>query len=161
MRYAELTLPGETASVPQARRFVEGVLDAWDLPELGWRAAVCVSELAANCALHARTEFTVELTEKPGGLVRVGVSDWSLRVPVLRSNSAEATTGRGLNLVEELAQHWGVDVTATGKTVWLELADAEELPGDAPEATVEELLAAFDDVTDEPGPADPVVAWAA
>jgi hypothetical protein len=30
-------------------------------------------------------------------------------------------TGRGLHIVEALADRWGVDKTAEGKTVWFEI----------------------------------------
>lgn len=148
MPSAALTLPGHASSVPAARRFVETVLDTWGRPEVGWSAALCVSELAGNCALHARTDFTVAVRLEQE-VVRVEVTDGSPRPPLQRSYSEDATTGRGLRMLEEHASRWGVEPRPTGKTVWVELsapaAGADE-DGDADEVPVEALLAAFDDV---------------
>lgn len=147
MPSAALTLPGHASSVPAARRFVETVLDTWGRPEIGWPAALCVSELAGNCALHARTDFTVAVVLEEE-VVRVEVTDGSARAPKQRSYGTDATTGRGLRLVEQYATRWGCDPRPTGKTVWVELSvtdtgeqDDEELD----DATVDALLAAFDD----------------
>ena len=146
MPHAEVTLPGLTSSVPTARSFAESLLSSWGHPELGWSAALCVSELAGNCALHARTEFTVRV-ELEGDVVRVEVRDSSRRVPTQRSYGADATTGRGLRLVEEYSTRWGVDLTDGGKTVWLVLESRAEEGGDdaADEDQVDALLASFTD----------------
>lgn len=151
MPSAALTLPGHASSVPAARRFVETVLDTWGRPEVGWSAALCVSELAGNCALHARTDFTVAVNLE-GELVRVEVTDGSSRTPQQRSYAADATTGRGLRLVEQYATRWGCDPRPTGKTVWVELAVSDTAAQDDDElddASVEALLAAFGDGDDD------------
>ena len=151
MLRAEVTLPGLTSSVPTARRFVESLLTSWGHPEAGWAAAVCVSELAANCALHARTEFRVAISVELD-VVRMEISDGSLRAPATRDYGTSATTGRGLRMVDECSTAWGVDMNPDGKTVWV-LLDTEadrERERDRTEETVdddalESLLAAFDD----------------
>lgn len=127
MPRAEVTLPGATSSVPTARRFVDSVLTSWGQPDLAWPAALCVTELSGNCALHARTDFTVSV-ELDGEVVRIEVRDGSARVPSPREYDAGATTGRGMRLVEEYATRWGVEATATGKTVWVVL-DARQPVG--------------------------------
>ncbi|MCW2666141.1 MAG: ATP-binding region ATPase domain protein [Frankiales bacterium] len=151
MLAAEVRLPGMTSSVPTARHFVESLLRAWGHPDLGWTAAVCVSELASNCALHARTAFEIRvaLTETT---VRLEVSDGSLRLPVTRDYGAEATTGRGLRMLDEIAQRWGVEVheAPAGKTVWVELGSAPPSGGGRLDEELSELaqaalLAAFPD----------------
>ena len=146
MPHAEVTLPGAPSSVPTARRFVESILISWGRPEQGWTAALLVSELSANCTLHARTEFTVriELQEEQ---VRLQVTDGSLRAPAVRDYGTTATTGRGLQLVAELSNDWGVDLHDDGKTVWVLLQQAQSAPGDDDEADldVDALLAAFGD----------------
>lgn len=149
MPHAEVTLPGAPSSVPTARRFVESILTSWGRPETGWTAALLVSELSANCTLHARTDFTVrvELQEEQ---VRLQVTDGSLRAPAVRDYGTTATTGRGLRLVAELSHDWGVDLHDDGKTVWALLRQEQTAPGDADEEDldVDALLAAFGD--DEP-----------
>ena len=141
MLTAHTTLPGLTSSVPTARRFAEQVLAGWGHPDAGWTAAQVVSELAANCALHARTQFTVTVTADDQA-IRIEVEDSAPGAVQLRSYSETATTGRGLRMVGQLASDWGVTVHASGKTVWVRLP----LDG-APDAEpdVDALLASFDD----------------
>lgn len=151
MPHAQLTLPGHASSVPAARRFAETLLSSWGHPEVGWSAALCISELAANCALHARTDFSVCLVLEEGG-VRLEVSDGSVRVPMQRGYEAEATTGRGLRLLEEYASSWGVDIGESGKTVWvlLDLQDGRDTADEGPQdADAEALLAAYRDDGDD------------
>ena len=119
---AEVTLPSATSSVPTARRFVESVLLGWGLDRLSWDAAMIVSELTSNVALHAGgSTFTVRVSSRPDGSVRLEVSDGSLRLPQQRTHSATATTGRGLRIVSDLADDWGAAAGLGGKTVWVEL----------------------------------------
>ena len=146
MSHAEVTLPAEASSVPTARHFVESILTSWGHPDQGWAAALLISELSANCTLHARTSFTVavELTDEE---VRLQVTDGSLRTPSMRDYGTSATTGRGLRLVEELSAGWGVDLRDDGKTVWAVLRLGDEPgsgePEDEAEVDLDSLLAAF------------------
>lgn len=152
MPHAEVTLPGAASSVPTARRFVESILSSWGHPEQGWTAALLVSELSANCTLHARTDFTVRV-ELQDEQVRLQVTDGSLRAPAVRDYGATATTGRGLRLVDELSSDWGVDVHDNGKTVWALLRTSADAPADLDEEDldVDAILAAFgeDDPNDD------------
>ena len=141
MRDAEVTLPGATSSVPTARHFVESILTAWGQPEHGWTAALLISELSANCALHARTSFTVRV-ELVGVTVRLSVTDGSRRTPAVRDYGSEATTGRGLRMVDQLASEWGVDLHDEGKTVWVHLR-SESPDGDRGQAEGEQDLDAL------------------
>ena len=84
--------------------------------------AVMVSELATNCVRHTETEFTVKV-EHDLKRVRVEVTDHGPGVPTLRVPDATEPTGRGLRIVREIADSFGVDpaARAPGKTVWFEL----------------------------------------
>lgn len=147
MPRAEVTLPGSTSSVPAARRFVESIVTAWGHPDLGWSAALVVSELAANAALHARTPFTVTVDSREDGTVRVEVSDGSRRLPQQRTYGDQATTGRGLRLVEDIAASWGVIDRDGGKTVWVVLDESSfaTVTDDAEDADLDELLLTYGD----------------
>ena len=105
-----------------ARRFVTTALHQLGADQLAELAELLVSELVTNAVLHARTTITLEV-QLIGGGVRVGVIDASRRGPRQRDYSKEATTGRGLTLVESLASSWGSEPTSNGKTVWFELTD--------------------------------------
>ena len=140
---AEVTLPGEASSVPTARHFVESILTAWGQPEHGWTAALLISELSANCTLHARTSFTVRV-ELQESQVRLAVSDGSSRAPAVRDYGTDATTGRGLRMVGELSAAWGVEVHDGGKTVWAVLSSGDaQSDGDEDEVDLDALLATF------------------
>jgi len=147
MPYAEVTLPGSTSSVPAARRFVESIVTAWGHPDLGWSAALVVSELAGNAALHARTPFTVTVDSGADNTVRVEVSDGSRRLPQQRAYGPQATTGRGLRLVEDIAASWGVMDRDGGKTVWVVLDESSfaTATDDAEDADADELLSTYGD----------------
>ena len=102
-------------------------LAAWGVEATGWTAAQVVSELATNCTLHARSDFTVRVL-LDGACVRLEAED-SSPVPLqTRAYSATSTTGRGLGIVDVLSVDWGVTSRPDGKTVWVLLAvDAEDL----------------------------------
>ncbi|MDT7569931.1 MAG: hypothetical protein QOE05_105 [Actinomycetota bacterium] len=149
MPKAQVTLPASVSSVPTARHFVESILSGWGLKELGWNATLIVSELAANAALHARgEEFSIQVTTEDDG-VRLEITDSSLRLPQQRTYSNDATTGRGLKLVAELAQDWGVEPTAAGKTVWAILRPNAVSDDDAEETDIDALLDSFSDDGDD------------
>lgn len=145
MVQAEVTLPAAVSSVPTARHFVESILASWGLSALGWTATLVVSELAANAALHAHgDDFSIRVRQDESG-VRLEVTDGSLRLPQQRRYSDSATTGRGLRLVADLCQDWGVTATAAGKTVWAVLRMPDEILVADDDADVDALLSAFDD----------------
>ena len=147
MPEASLLLPCDASSVPAARHFVVATLTKWGFDGAAWAAAQIVSELAANCSLHARTDYTVRLVHQNDSL-RLEVRDGSPARVRQRRYGAQSTTGRGLRLVETLADTWGVDVATGGKTVWVDLPVGAD-PGDGLavdlDADVESLLATFAD----------------
>lgn len=114
------SFPPESTSAPAARHLAERTLEEWGLPELLETTRLLVSELVINAVLHARTG--AELVLRTGsGRLRVEVSDGSTDVPRLQVDSPSAPTGRGLLIVDRLADTWGVDLDPGGKTVWFEL----------------------------------------
>ena len=142
---------GRADSVSQARRFAEVTLGEWQLEELVWATTVLVSELATNAILHARTAFTVTLEQLGPDEIRLEVRDSSTRMPSLRTFSDEATTGRGLQLLDQLAAEWGATTHEGGKTVWVVCRAGAETGGarraaDGTDAgPLEGLLDLFDD----------------
>jgi anti-sigma regulatory factor (Ser/Thr protein kinase) len=78
-----------------------------------------VSELASNCVQHTATEFEVCIV-RAARLLRVEVTDSGRGLPVLRHPDAADLRGRGLVIVKELADEWGIVRRAgqTGKMVW-------------------------------------------
>jgi anti-sigma regulatory factor (Ser/Thr protein kinase) len=105
-------------SVTDARLFVRDALG--DQPrEVMDVAELITSELTANCVRHAGTDF--ELAIDSGGQIRIEVRDRSSRVPRLLSPASHELAGRGLQIVDALADDWGVAAVDGGKTVWFTL----------------------------------------
>lgn len=111
--------PADARSVRAARQFV---LDAgWSHDEAtSLRLATVVSELVTNAVLHARTPFKVKISAFDDS-IRIDVSDQSPNLPMRRPYQLTEITGRGLHIVEKLADRWGVAQDGPGKTVWFEL----------------------------------------
>ncbi|HUP99512.1 MAG TPA: ATP-binding protein [Aeromicrobium sp.] len=108
-------------SAAAARGFVRSSLDDLDVPEPPLEDAVLMtSELVTNALLHARGEIEIRL-DSDGHRVRIEVRDRNSRVPVFSAVPVDATSGRGLFLVEKLAEDWGVDSRTDGKAVWFEV----------------------------------------
>lgn len=142
MREASLTLPAELSSVGDARRFLRGVLADWGSDDFELGGTQVLTELATNAALHARSAYTVHLVLEPHALL-IEVSDSSTVRPQHRHYGTDATTGRGIALVEALSTAWGVEASPTGKTVWCRVgpddptgtgdgADVARFPGGQP-----------------------------
>jgi anti-sigma regulatory factor (Ser/Thr protein kinase) len=82
---------------------------------------MCVSELASNAVDHTSDGFEVALSDGDG-TIRVAVTDCEEREPTVQPIDPAAERGRGLIIVEAVANRWGVEaVRGRGKTVWFEL----------------------------------------
>lgn len=111
-------------SIPLARRRAARLVAEWGYPELAADAALLVSELATNALLHGCLRdrlFRVRIAMSATAL-RVEVTDpRGERVPRARTAQGEDQFGRGLLIVELIADRWGVLPRAVGKTVFAEL----------------------------------------
>jgi anti-sigma regulatory factor (Ser/Thr protein kinase) len=113
-------LPPDPASVAAARAFVRRALATGCAPDVVDVATLLASELVTNAILHARTPVRVAVTSGPR-TVRVEVADRSSAPPRVRDFAPEAVTGRGLQMIESLADAWGVEPDGAGKVVWFEV----------------------------------------
>lgn len=111
----ELTLPPAVESVAAGRRLVGKALADWDLDALAYTATLLTSETLTNSVLHARTEIVLRVERSGAAAVTVSVRDGSMHAPRRRRHAQDATTGRGLELLDRLAQSWQVQSAGTGK----------------------------------------------
>jgi serine/threonine-protein kinase RsbW len=114
------------SAVARARHFV--VRQLADVPgDVVDEVAIMVSELATNCVRHTVTDFTVSV-EYSRGEILVEVTDSGGGMPTVRRPESSEPSGRGLRIVQELADSFGVRELsgAPGKTVWFVVALDEE-----------------------------------
>jgi phosphoserine phosphatase RsbU/P len=118
---AKLELLPNPTSPGLARGFVRRVLGDAGVDRLTTEdAALLATELVTNSVIHASTPITLDVVVSEGA-VRVGVTDASDTEPVLRDQDHEATTGRGLHLVDSVATEWSVVYAENSKTVQFSL----------------------------------------
>jgi len=84
--------------------------------------ALMVSELATNCVRYADSDFTMSI-EQTSGSVTVDFADDGEDCVTMRRPGPDDPTGRGLRVVDELADKWGVreGLERGGKSVWFTL----------------------------------------
>lgn len=109
-------LPATARSVTEARRFVVDALSNWRLDALVETSALLTSEVVTNAVLHARTPVELVVRRLRRGIA-VEVSDGSRTQPRPQRATPDATNGRGMALLEQLASTWDVTVHRAGKTV--------------------------------------------
>lgn len=112
--------PCEHASVTRARHAAAAFVESEGCADRDpATAALLVSELATNAVRHAKSPFTVAMHHYSGTL-DVEVADEDPALPELRVPDVEG--GRGLRIVDALADEWGIRPRDTGKCVYFRLA---------------------------------------
>ncbi|MEU9734429.1 ATP-binding protein [Streptomyces sp. NPDC048002] len=111
-------------AVPETRKELRALLQHWGRPGRSEIAELLTSELVTNALVHTDRDAVLTATVGPDGL-RVEVRDFVADRPrPCVPNADDGTHGRGLVLVDSLADSWGVRPHGVGKAVWFEL-DAE------------------------------------
>ena len=120
METVETQLPSSVSSPQMARAFLRSTLETWKLDGYGDVTELLVTELVANVVTHVGAPMTLRV-QKDRSRMRVEIEDPSPEVPVVHHPDAADEHGRGVLLVDKLANAWGVDPRPDGKTVWFEL----------------------------------------
>jgi hypothetical protein len=109
-------------SARHVRRIVRSLLGEWRLTELGDAVELGVTELLSNVVRHVPDRRCTLVIARQAAGVRVEVTDGLDRHPALRDEgNPYAEGGRGLLLLDAMADKWGVTpVVGGGKTVWFE-----------------------------------------
>ncbi|MFF3687725.1 PAS domain S-box protein [Streptomyces sp. NPDC002187] len=118
---ATTDLPAVSSSVSEARAFLTKALVAWNCDRLADDARLLVSEVVTNAIRHGQGPVHVHVRHNSTELT-VEVSDHSHHPPQPRIAADDDESGRGLVLVDTLAQDWGVRPTDQGKTTWFTLS---------------------------------------
>ncbi|MFF3916707.1 SpoIIE family protein phosphatase [Streptomyces sp. NPDC001852] len=117
----------EPDRIAEARRHLRELLHDWASPEQVDSAVLLVSEMVTNVLVHTDADalLLAEVTGEAGtrGL-RVEVTDAGDDLPHKRRPGELASSGRGLMLVELLADAWGVNPRGEGKSIWFELYES-------------------------------------
>ncbi len=121
-RRESVGLAADPHSPARARAVVEATLQRWGMGGLAEVATLLVSEAVTNAVRHAGTHIELVIERVGDDRVRIAVTDEAPRALLRqREPDAAAEGGRGLHLVDHLADRWGVSATASTKTVWFEL----------------------------------------
>jgi anti-sigma regulatory factor (Ser/Thr protein kinase) len=121
-------LPHTPRSAPRARELLRNQLTDWKIDgEVAETAELLLSELITNSMRHASTPHGREIGLRFAtydGRLRVEVADANNGRPTPRQASPEDGGGRGLTLVQALAERWGCCPRrhGIGKATWVELA---------------------------------------
>lgn len=122
-----LELEPKVGAARRSRELVTEACGRWERPGLAGAACIVVTELVNNVVAHVRTPMTVLLALQ-GDTMTVAVRDHSATLPRLAGPvSPTAYGGRGLLLIDSVAERWGSLRLRDGKVVWAVLeASAEE-----------------------------------
>ena len=113
------SLPHHLSSASLARRHVEQFAADQMLDDKTKALAIIATELVTNAVLHGAEPVKLRLRRERDA-VTIEVTDGDRQVDRVRIPAAHERTagGKGLLLVESLADRWGARLAQTGKTVW-------------------------------------------
>ncbi|MCC0097020.1 SpoIIE family protein phosphatase [Streptomyces flavotricini] len=114
----------EPERIAGARRQIRELLHDWADAEQVDSAVLMVSEMVTNVLVHTDGDALL-VAEAVGELgtrrLRIEVADASDELPHKRHPGEMASSGRGVLLMEMLADTWGVDPRGEGKSIWFEM----------------------------------------
>ena len=136
-RMRTTTLDPDASSAAKARSFLRASMRRWEITEPQDSALLLTSELVTNAVVHARTRVALTVAIAKATL-EVAVADRNMRLPRPRYAPEQAPPtstplwledgGRGLLIVNALADEWGIAEERHGKHVWFRLAVDETWP---------------------------------
>ncbi|WP_328535562.1 SpoIIE family protein phosphatase [Streptomyces sp. NBC_00344] len=110
-----------------ARHMVRAAARAWGAGERADEIELAADELLTNALTHTDggAVVTIRVLSGPDRRLRVEVDDSSSALPRRRDPGEAGVSGRGLMLVDRLADEWGVESRGSGKCVWCEFTVPE------------------------------------
>ncbi|MDQ1034572.1 PAS domain S-box-containing protein [Streptomyces sp. V3I8] len=119
--------PGDPEALTGARHMVRAAVRAWGAGDRADEIELVADELVTNALLHTEGAaiVTLRVLTGPDRRLRVEVEDASSALPRRREAGESGVSGRGLLLVDRLADMWGVEARGGGKCVWCEFVVAD------------------------------------
>ena len=130
LQHRRIRLAADHRSAAEARKQIRVAIAVWDVPVDPETASLLVSELVTNAVTHdgvgtgrVGAGGVMMAIRVARGRLRVDVHDTSPALPEPDMDTpVDAETGRGLLLVDTLADEWGFYRTPGGKAVYFSLA---------------------------------------
>ncbi|MGH4030192.1 SpoIIE family protein phosphatase [Actinomycetota bacterium Odt1-20B] len=121
-RLQQHVAPSDPEALAESRHMIRAAVRAWGARERSDEIELVADELITNALMHTDGSAIVTLRVLTGTdrRLRVEVEDSSSALPRRREAGESGVSGRGLLLVDRLADVWGVDSRGTGKCVWCE-----------------------------------------
>ncbi|MFJ2395884.1 SpoIIE family protein phosphatase [Streptomyces sp. NPDC087843] len=121
-RLQQHVAPGDSEALTEARRMIRAAVRAWGAAERADEIELVADELITNALMHTEGPaiVTLRVLSGPDRRLRVEVEDSSSALPRRREAGESGVSGRGLLLVDRLADVWGVEARGRGKCVWCE-----------------------------------------
>ena len=125
-RQLSLELEPVVGAARRSRELVTEACGSWELPALVGPACIVVTEMVNNVVAHAQTPMIVLLAVRSDAMA-VAVRDRSDAVPQFGGPvPVTALGGRGLLLIDSVADRWGSLRLEIGKVVWAVLQQPDE-----------------------------------
>ncbi|MFH9226985.1 SpoIIE family protein phosphatase [Streptomyces lydicus] len=121
-RFRQRIAPADPEGLSAARHMIRAAVRAWGAAERSEEIELVADELITNALLHTDGEAVVNI-RMPHSVerrLRLEVEDHSSSLPRRREPGEAGVSGRGLLLVDRLADVWGVEPRGGGKCVWCE-----------------------------------------
>ncbi|GGW10632.1 magnesium or manganese-dependent protein phosphatase [Streptomyces capoamus] len=121
-RLRQQVASGDPEALARARHMIRAAVRAWGARDRAYEIELAADELITNALMHTEGPAIVTLRALSGGgrRLRIEVEDPSSALPRRRDAGESRVSGRGLLLVDRLADGWGVEARGGGKAVWCE-----------------------------------------
>jgi serine phosphatase RsbU (regulator of sigma subunit)/anti-sigma regulatory factor (Ser/Thr protein kinase) len=118
--------PGDPQALAAARTMIRDAVKSWGLAERVDEAELAADELITNALVHTDggAVLTLRMMSEPSRRLRIEVHDLASNWPRRREPGDAEVSGRGLLLVDQLADAWGVEPHGAGKSVWCEFRES-------------------------------------
>ncbi|MCX4820834.1 SpoIIE family protein phosphatase [Streptomyces sp. NBC_01142] len=117
-------------ALSSARHMIRAAVSAWGARERADEIELAADEMTTNALMHTEGGAIVTIRVLSGieRRLRVEVEDRSSALPRRRDAGESGVSGRGLMLVDRLAEAWGVESRGSGKCVWCEFIIPDRQP---------------------------------